>query len=165
MSGRTKVGRPWISEEDRQKYIKAWEEVMIKIWQEKIVRLRVIDTRALHNQIRGSVTGSGTDFSVIVHKFLLYGLYQDSGTGRGYAKGNGGNLDFLDPLKRTGNRKRKQESGKVTSGEPRQRRQWFSKAYYRSRMVLKEQMAYMYGEEFVGILTEALEKPGRTRRI
>jgi hypothetical protein len=105
------------------------------------------------------------DFSVIVHKFLLYGLYQDSGTGRGYAKGNGGNLDFLDPLKRTGNRKRKQESGKVTSGEPRQRRQWFSKAYYRSRMVLKEQMAYMYGEEFVGILTEALEKPGRTRRI
>jgi hypothetical protein len=32
-------------------------------------------------------------------------------------------------------------------------------------MVLKEQMAYMYGEEFVGILTEALEKPGRIRRI
>jgi hypothetical protein len=138
---------------------------MISIWKEKIIRYRVLDTRSLHNQIRGSVTGSGTDFSVIVHKFLLYGLYQDCGTGRGYTKGNGGNLDFLDPAKRQGNRSRKQASGKVTSGEPRHRRQWFSRAYYRSRMVLKEQMAYMYGEEFVGILTEALEKPGRIRRI
>jgi hypothetical protein len=153
-----------VSQEDFEKYQKAWEETMIKIWREKIERFKVIDTGALHERISGNVATLGSDSHTIIHKFLMYGIYQDCGTGNGYRRGNGGNLEFLDPLTRK-NRRQKQKSGKVTSGEPRKERLWFSRAYWRSRQVLKEQMAYMYGEEFIGILAEALDDKGRNRHI
>ena len=57
----------------------------------------------------------------------------------------------------------KQKSGKVTLGEPRKPREWFSRAYFASVMVLKEQMAYMYGEEFCGMLIDKIEEANHKR--
>lgn len=131
--------------EDRQKYMDAWSDMMVTIWREKIERLHVIDTYQLHQQITENVTSSGTELATIQHKFMEYGIYQDCGTGRGYEKGNGGNLLFLDERFRDGRY------------EPRKPREWFSRAYFASVMVLKEQMAYMYGEEFCGLVLDAIE--------
>lgn len=155
--------RPKATDEDRKKYMQAWEEMMVTIWREKIVRLKVVDTSMLRNDITGNVTSSGPGLASIQHKFLEYGIYQDCGTGRGYTRGNGGDLDFLDPDHRGREYMHRQKSGKVTSGEPRKPREWFSRAYFASVMVLKEQMAYMYGEEFCGILVEKIEEANRKR--
>lgn len=163
-SERTRYDVPNATQEDRDKYIKAWEEMMITIWREKIIRLRVIDTTQLYKDIHGSVLGSGAVQS-IMHRFLEYGIYQDCGVGRGYKKGNGGNLEFLDPSNQTarsGNHT--QKSGKQTKyGNHRKSREWFSRSYFASVMVLKEQMAYMYGQEFVGILTDAISNAETSR--
>lgn len=143
--------RPTSTPEDRIKYRDAWAKMMVTIWQEKIERLHVIDTYQLHREITENVTSSGSDLSTIQHKFMEYGIYQDCGTGRGYEKGNGGNLLFLDEKYRDGRY------------EPRKPREWFSRAYFASVMVLKEQMAYMYGEEFCGLLIDKIEEANHKR--
>lgn len=96
MSGRNNNTRPYATSEDRQKYNDAWAKMMVDIWREKIERLHVIDTYSLHQEITENVTSSGGDLNTIQHKFMEYGIYQDCGTGNGYRKDNGGNLEFLD---------------------------------------------------------------------
>lgn len=162
MSGRNNNTRPYATSEDRQKYNDAWAKMMVDIWREKIERLHVIDTYRLHQEITDNVTSSGGDLSTIQHKFMEYGIYQDCGTGNGYqidgkvykngtVGRNKGNLDFLDPALRD------------SRYEPRKPREWFSRAYFASVMVLKEQMAYMYGEEFCGLLVDKIEEANHKR--
>lgn len=149
MSG--KSNRPYATSEDRQKYRDAWAKMMVSIWREKIERLHVIDTYKLHQEITENVTSSGGELSTIQHKFMEYGIYQDCGTGNGYKKGNSGNLEFLDPALRD------------SRYQQRRPREWFSRAYFASVMVLKEQMAYMYGEEFCGLLVDKIEEANHSR--
>ena len=151
-SGRNKRNdnRPKATAEDRIKYQDAWAKMMVSIWREKIERLHVIDTYRLHQDMNESLTTSGSELSIIHHKFMEYGIYQDVGTGNGYSKGNGGNLEFLDPANDNGQKHR-------------QPREWFSRAYFASVMVLKEEMAYMYGEEFTGLLVDKIEEANRKR--
>ena len=54
MSGRNE-NRPKSTAEDRAKYKKAWAEMMVTIWREKIMRLHVVDTVLLHNDITENV--------------------------------------------------------------------------------------------------------------
>lgn len=150
---KTNSNRPAATDEDRKKYQEAWADMMVKIWREKIERLHVIDTYSLHQQMQENVISSTDTVSTIQHKFLEYGIYQDLGVGNGYSKDNGGNLEILDPVYRA----------EHNMGEPRKPRVWFSSAYFASIMVLKEQMAYMYGEEFCGLLVDKIEEANKKR--
>ncbi len=145
-SGRNE-NRPKATAEDRRKYEEAWSKMMIDIWREKIDRLRVVDTRTLRQQMTERVTEGGSAMTTIQHRFMMYGIYQDCGVGRGYEHGNGGYLEILDDNYRI-------DHG---LGETRKPREWFSRAYFASVMVLKEQEAYMYGEEFCGLIADAIE--------
>ena len=150
--------RPPATAEDRRKYEDAWTDMMITIWRERIERLRVHDTYALHQQIEGDVVRPTDDMTTITHKFLMYGIYQDVGVGRGFTPGNDGKLQLLDP----------EYQAAKGLGEPRKPRPWFSRAYFVSKKVLAEQEAFMYGEEFAGLLVSAIStaeaKGGRTLR-
>lgn len=148
-SGRNK-NRPKATAADRIKYQDAWAKMMVEIWREKIERLHVIDTYRLHQDMNENLTSSGNELTIIQHKFMEYGIYQDVGTGNGYRKGNGGYLEFLDPANDNGQKHRKPH-------------EWFSRAYFASVMVLKEEMAYMYGEEFTGLLVDKIEEANRKR--
>lgn len=108
---------------------------MIDIWKEKIVRLGVIDTKQLYSDISGNVFSQGEDMHSIMHQFMEYGIFQDCGTGKEFSKANGGDLGFTPT---------------------RIPREWFSRAYYASVMTLKEEMAYQFGEEFCGVLADAI---------
>lgn len=149
----TNTNRPKATDEDRKKYQEAWAEMMVTIWREKIERLHVIDTYSLHQQIKDNVVTSSDSVSTIQHKFLEYGIYQDLGVGNGYSKDNGANLEILNPVYRA----------EHNMGEPRKPRVWFSRSYFASVMVLKEQMAYMYGEEFCGLLVDKIEEANHKR--
>lgn len=142
---RKRDNRPKATAEDRIKYQDSWAKMMVDIWREKIERLHVIDTYRLHQDMNENLTSSGNELTIIQHKFMEYGIYQDCGTGNGYSKGNGGYLGFLDPVYDNGRKRRRP-------------REWFSRAYFASVMVLKEEMAYMYGEEFTGLLVEKIEE-------
>lgn len=128
--------------EARKKWQKEWSRMMIDIWQEKITRLKVIDTGRLWNQITEQAVFT-EDTSTITHQFMEYGIYQDAGTGNGYTRGNGGDLEFL-------------EKGRESRYPHRKPRKWYSKSYYASVMALKEKMGEMYAEEFCGIIVRGL---------
>ena len=63
-------------------------------------------------------------------------------TGKGYKRGNGGDLIFL------GKDYRKEHN----LGKARETRPWFSKSWYISTQVIKDVYARFVGDQFVGIM-------------
>lgn len=122
---------------EREKYILAWNETMIKIWKEQITLLDVIDTkRLLESPMELPARADGRFVECqLSQTFLEYGLWQDYGTGREVPRGNGGD---------------------VGQARKRQRRPWFSKKYYASVMNLRDFMADNLGKEFQGVIADAL---------
>lgn len=123
---------------ERDKYISAFNDTMVKIWQEQITLLGVIDT----GQLLESPVGIRCDKDEkIVNislglEFLEYGLWQNYGTGREVPRGN---------------------SGDIGREKVRQKRPWFSKKFFASYMNMKEFMADSLGREFLGMISDALD--------
>lgn len=129
-------------EEERRKYVSAFNKTMIDIWCERIVLLKVIDTGALYRSTIGlSTTMDGKVTEVTLRQsFLTYGLFQDYGTGREVPVGN---------------------PGDIGRDKVRQRRKWFSTKYYASVMNIREFFADNLGRQFCGVVADALD----TRRF
>lgn len=125
--------------DERQKYVSAFNDTMIKIWKEQITLLGVIDTgRLLLSPVSIGMSANGKFSEVLLSQaFLEYGLYQDYGTGGEVPRGNSGDLG----------REKK-----------RQRRRWFSRKYYASVMNIKEFMAESLGKEFLGVVSSAFSR-------
>lgn len=123
--------------EERRRYVAAFNDTMLRIWQEQITLLGVIDTgQLLRSPVAVATRMDGRVSEVqLSQAFLEYGLYQDYGTGREVARGNSGDL---------GRDKR------------RRRRPWFSPKYYMSVMNIRDFMADSLGREFVGLVADAL---------
>lgn len=132
---------------------------MVDIWQERISKLKVIDSGSLwRSPLELPVRADGRFYDIsLSQKFLEYGIWQDLGVGREIPIGNPGDVKCLDPLYREEHnlnepRKRgKKWGGGKTSGNPRERRRWFSTKYYSSVMNLRDFMAESLGHEFVGM--------------
>ena len=143
------------TQEERRKYVEAWNETMTKIWQERIVRLGVFEApRRKQRQGQPHLLDSILYFPVqhddrymeltLHFTFSEYGIFQDLGTGREKFRGNPGDI------------------GKTTrAGHERKirtRRKWFSPKYYASVMNIKDFMARSIGKEFVGIMDTTFSK-------
>ncbi|MEG2599030.1 MAG: hypothetical protein RSA66_06120 [Muribaculaceae bacterium] len=134
---------------------------MFEIWREKIERLKVVRSGALHQSFNGDLDFASTG-STIKMKFLAYGIFQAAGVGNGYVSKNGGDLPFLGENYRKDhglNIPRKVGpawGGYLTSGKIRKPRDWFNPKLYGSVMVLKETMAHMCGEQASAIICDAL---------
>lgn len=124
--------------EARQKYVSAFNDTMIKIWKEQITLLGVIDTgRLLNSPISVAVNSDEKCSEVqLSQAFLEYGLWQDYGTGGETPRGNSGDLG---------------------RAKKRQRRRWFSRKYYASVMNIKDFMADSLGQQFQGMISNALD--------
>lgn len=127
------------AQKEREKFVTAFNDTMIKIWQEQITLLGVIDTGALLASPKAiAMRADGRFFEVSLSQaFLEYGLWQDYGTGRETPRGN---------------------SGDIGRTKVRQRRKWFSRKYYASVMNIKEFYEDNIGKSFTGILCSALSK-------
>ena len=123
----------------RERYIASFNATMVRIWQENISRLNVIDTGNLLRSPIGISADHDGKFSEVTlsQAFLEYGIYQDYGTGKEVPRGN---------------------PGDIGRDKVRQRKKWFSLKYYASVMNLKEFMAESLGDEFVGLLSNALDR-------
>lgn len=127
------------AQKEREKFVTAFNDTMIKIWQEQITLLGVIDTGALLASPKAvAMRADGRFFEVSLSQaFLEYGLWQDYGTGRETPRGNSGDLG---------------------RAKVRQRRKWFSRKYYASVMNIKEFYEDNIGRSFTGIISNALNK-------
>ena len=129
------------AQDEREKYVMAFNDTMLKIWQEQITLLGVIDTHSLlRSPIALPVRTDGRFFEVgLSQAFLEYGLWQDYGTGRETPRGNSGDLG---------------------REKVRGRRRWFSRKYYASVMNIKEFFADNLGKEYQGILSDIFDDKG-----
>ena len=135
MSG---ANREQQAQNEREKYVMAFNDTMLKIWQEQITLLGVIDTHSLlRSPTALPVRTDGRFFEVgLSQAFLEYGLWQDYGTGRETPRGNSGDLG---------------------REKVRGRRRWFSRKYYASVMNIKEFFADNLGKEYQGILSDIFD--------
>lgn len=126
------------AQDEREKYVMAFNDTMVKIWQEQITLLGVIDTHSLlRSPTALPVRTDGRFFEVgLSQAFLEYGLWQDYGTGRETPRGNSGDLG---------------------REKVRGRRRWFSRKYYASVMNIKEFFADNLGKEYQGILSDIFD--------
>ena len=131
--------------EERQKYVMAFNDTMLKIWQEQITLLEVIDTGQLLASPRSlPVRADGRFFEVgLSQTFLEYGLWQDYGTGKETPRGN---------------------SGDIGREKKRKRRRWFSKKYYASVMNIRDFFADNLGKEFQGIIADSFDDKNYRRK-
>ena len=124
--------------EARQKYVDAFNDTMARIWHDKIAKLDVIDTWKLYHSVEG-VTSRTDDEALsaeLSQRFVIYGLYQDAGTGRETPRGN---------------------PGDIGRDKKRERRQWFSRKYYASVMNIRDFFADSIGREFCGVVASTLD--------
>ena len=135
MSG---ANREQQAQDEREKYVMAFNDTMLKIWQEQITLLGVIDTHSLlRSPTALPVRTDGRFLEVgLSQAFLEYGLWQDYGTGRETPRGNSGDLG---------------------REKVRGRRRWFSRKYYASVMNIKEFFADNLGKEYQGILSDIFD--------
>lgn len=146
---------------DAQKYIDEWTRVQIQIWQEKIERMNVVRSGALHQSFKDSVTQAGKG-TTITMRFLQYGIYQALGVGNGYRHDNGGDLPFLgrDYRKEHGLDKPRKVGpawgGYKTSGKPHKVRDWYSKKLFMSTMAMVEDMARILSDEAATVICDQL---------
>lgn len=127
----------------RQKFVEAWNKTMIDIWNERICKLKVIDTGALwRSPLQLPVRADGRFYDITLSQnFLEYGLWQDLGVGRELRHGDyEHNKEYIEE-----------------HGRKRERRPWFSIRYYSSVMNLRDFMAESLGEEFRSMFCAALD--------
>lgn len=155
-----KIKQP-VTEEDIRKWEQEWMKMMIKIWREQILGLGIVDTMRLYRDITGGISGS--DMITIAHEFMQYGIYVAAGVGNGYNKGNGGDLEILDPSVRKAARLDKPRrrgprwsTKRMTSGHPRKERDWFTRKYLRSIYVLGDVERSLYGEAYMGTMSNVV---------
>ena len=123
---------------EREKFVSAFNETMLKIWKEQMTLLDVIDTGALLASPKALPLRADGQFIELglSQSFLEYGLWQNFGTGKETPRGNKGDM---------GRKK------------VRQKKPWFSRKYYASVMNLRDFLADNMAKEFVGIVAQSLD--------
>ena len=124
---------------ERAKYVRAFNDTMVRIWREQINLLGVIDTGALYRSTMGvRMTADGKFTQITLEQsFNAYGIFVDYGTSSNTPRGNSGDLG----------------DGYVNR---RKRRRWFSRKYYASVMNIQEFYADSLGQEFCRAISNAL---------
>lgn len=125
--------------------IEAWADVVIKMWQNKIIELNVIDKGyLLQSFINHVVRQAGGNTEKIDFMFRKYGIFADMGVGKETKRGNSGDLSGITVT----NWKGKQALKRVP-------KPWYSRVFFREVSKLREYLAFMYGRQGVLAITEA----------
>lgn len=127
------------AEEQRRRYVTAFNATMIKIWREQIALLGVIDTGALYRStlaVRMNADGKYTSIT-LEQSFNLYGLFVDYATGSNTPRDNPGDLG---------------------RDNARKRRRWFSRKYYASVMNIRDFYADNLGRDLADTVSNALTR-------
>ena len=155
------IKRP-VTEEDIRAWEDGWSEMMITIWREKIMSLGIVDTMTLYNRL-SHVVSRAEGVTAVTHEFMEYGIFMENGVGNGYNRGNGGNLNFLDPsirhwlgIDKPRPRGPKTSTKDTTTGKPRERRPWFSRRYLSSIRVLNTVERDLYVNAYMGTLSNVV---------
>jgi hypothetical protein len=162
ISGR-RVTAP-VTDDELEKWERDWASMMVVIWREKILALGIIDTMSLTRSITPQVIDYAGGRREIIHEFLMRGIYMARGVGNGYDRGNGGDLQILDKqyrilhgLNKPRSRGPSWSRKHLSSGQPRQQRDWIMRRYLSSLHVLDEVELAVSGEQYMGAVSNFLQ--------
>lgn len=111
---------------NKEETVRAWADITLKIWREKINDLKVWDTGSLYASLENALfTAAGNDVDKVEFSFNLYGIFVDMGVGKEIFKGNDGDVGY---------------------DVYRKRKEWYSRIFYREVMRLKEILIEKFGE-------------------
>lgn len=126
--------------------LEQWARITIQRW---VMRMGKIgfgptSTGALINSFDSLVpflnNEANGDTAKVTFAFLFYGYYWDEGVGRGYTRGNSGDLDSL-------------------AGEGhRKKHRWFNKVFWHEVNQLARLMADQYGDEAAQQMVQSFER-------
>lgn len=123
--------------EARRKFAMAFNFTMVRIWQERIIKLGVMDRGTLYRSLLGLKTFVSSDATHIqlTQQFHTYGIFQNFGVGKEVPRGNPRDI-----------------------GRPKKRiaRPWFDKKYYSSVMNLRDFLSESMSQQYIGIVSNAL---------
>ena len=124
---------------EREKYVRAFNSTMVKIWQEQIALLGAVRTGALYDSVVAISMNADDKFTsvTLTQAFRTYGLFVDYGTGSNTPRGNSGDL------------------GEGYANK-RKRKRWFSRKYFASVMNIQEFFAQNIGRECGDVLAQTL---------
>ena len=131
-----------------EKFQEEWAAKMIDIWTDRLDMLGAVRTGKLLGSVELTNKRISQEETQLTFEFLQYGLYVDAGTGRGYKRGNGGDLYFLA----------KDYRKEHKLGQPRQKKPWFSRSWRISLRIMANYMTRKLGEEYTGLFA-ALSDP------
>ena len=121
----------------REAYVKAFNDTMVKIWKEKIVLLGAIDTKALLDSVVGIRTTADDKITSVTleQSFLQYGYYVEAGTGKEVYIGNPGDIG----------------RDKVRKAKP-----WFFRKHIASVYNIRDFFAESLGKDMADTISNAL---------
>lgn len=114
----------------------AWSDIVIKMFQEKIMKLDVWETGALYDSFQHHVnTQANGDIRKISFFFNVYGMYVNNGVGREVFAGNPGDLGFTPR---------------------RQRKKWHDSIFYKEVYKLTQYITWKYTKAGLEIIDSAI---------
>lgn len=134
---------------DFEQYTGAWSDMMVRIWRDRITRLRAIDTGRLLSSVGRAAPVVDGFAATMAFQFVHYGIFVDRGVGNGFRHGNGGDLPFMSMEWR-------REHG--WKGKPRQKKPWFNVSLSISQRVLAEKSADIMGDKFVALFDDLTDR-------
>jgi hypothetical protein len=118
----------------------AWCDIVIKMWQEKIMEMNVWETGALYESFQHLVNAqSNGDIRKMSFFFNVYGMYVNNGVGREISVGNPGDLGFTPK---------------------RQRKRWHSTVFWREVDKITRYVNWKYGKGALEIINDSMREEG-----
>jgi hypothetical protein len=130
--------------------LQEWARITIQRW---VMRMGKIgfgptSTGALINSFDSLVpfltNEAQGDTAKVTFAFLFYGYYWDAGVGKGYTRGNPGDLQSLNPWN--------------GGAGHRKKHRWFNKIFWNEVNNLSRLMARQYGDEAVKEMVQSFER-------
>jgi hypothetical protein len=130
--------------------LKAWAEIVIKIWRRKIVELKIGQSGQLYDTLNHTlIRAAGGNVEKIEFLFNYYGSFVDMGVGRGMPLGGKGENENYS--------KYRNERGQLHVYR-RKAKKWYSPVIYRELITLRELLASKYGIIGGSIISEKINK-------
>jgi hypothetical protein len=123
---------------DINETLKAWADIVIEKWHNKLTELKVYDQGFLYDSLLFDLLlNAGENIQKIEFSFKLYGIYVDMGVGGEMKKGNSGDLGFTPT---------------------RKPKEWYSKKFYGQVMRLREILMEQYGRSIAYSMMNTLSE-------
>lgn len=115
----------------------AWSDIVVKMWQEKIIQLDVWESGELYDSFQHHInTQANGDVRKISFFFNVYGMYVNDGVGKEVYVGNPGDLGFTPK---------------------RKRKRWHDGVFYREVYKITQYITWKYSKGALEMISSAVE--------